>query len=58
MWKNWEGVDDEGYAVHNVLIPEVVVRLVMEDMALDVEGAMKVMEESKEYGQMGNSRVL
>ncbi|KAG8790694.1 hypothetical protein FRC12_011253 [Ceratobasidium sp. 428] len=56
QWSSWAPVDDMPYALHNVLIPEVLLKLVMEDMGLDYEEAIEVVEESREFGEAGFTR--
>jgi hypothetical protein len=45
-----------GY-VSTVLVPEVGVRLIMEDMCVDWEKAKEIMKESVEYGAVVNASV-
>lgn len=56
-WPNWGGINDTGFAIQNVLLPELILRLVMEDMSLDEQNAKEVMKESLEYGKI-RSRVV
>ncbi|KAG9103594.1 hypothetical protein FRC07_009961 [Ceratobasidium sp. 392] len=57
-WSNWQGLRDTAYAVEIVLAPEVVCRLVMDDMDIDETEALEVMQQSREYGQLGNTRLI
>ncbi|QRW02851.1 hypothetical protein RhiLY_01850 [Ceratobasidium sp. AG-Ba] len=51
--QNWVPIDDTNFALYNVLIPEVLIHLVMEDMGLEYDAALQVLEESKEFGLAG-----
>ncbi|KAG9122185.1 hypothetical protein FRC07_001549 [Ceratobasidium sp. 392] len=56
-WADWVPIDDTSYALHNVLIPELMYGLVMEDLGIDYEEAFGVVEESREFGQAGFTRL-
>ncbi|QRV77110.1 Ulp1 protease family, carboxy-terminal catalytic domain protein [Ceratobasidium sp. AG-Ba] len=55
---DWNGITDRPFIIQNILTPEVILRLVMEDMDIGAEEARAVMEQSKEYGLMGNTRLM
>ncbi|QRV99035.1 hypothetical protein RhiJN_27054 [Ceratobasidium sp. AG-Ba] len=55
--KDCTPINDLNFFLYNVLIPEVLINLVMEDMGLAYDEALEVLEESKEYGQAGFSRL-
>ncbi|KAG8729719.1 hypothetical protein FRC12_020768 [Ceratobasidium sp. 428] len=54
---DWRGITDEAYILQNILMPEVLKWLVMEDLEIGEAEALVVMEESKEYGMLGNTRL-
>lgn len=56
QWKNWSPINDQRFAVYNVMIPELLLQLVQQDTRGSREDAIKVVKESKEYGELGNSR--
>ncbi|KAF8602512.1 hypothetical protein BDV93DRAFT_557514 [Ceratobasidium sp. AG-I] len=56
-WKNWAQVDDQQFAVYNVLIPELLMHLVQQDMRGSMEDAIRVIKGSQEYGDLGNSKL-
>ncbi|KAG8780530.1 hypothetical protein FRC12_022888 [Ceratobasidium sp. 428] len=57
VWENWEGMNEYSYILQNILVPEVVCRLVMADLGIDASEAVIVMEGSKQFGQIGNTVV-
>ncbi|KAG8696023.1 hypothetical protein FRC09_008790 [Ceratobasidium sp. 395] len=57
VWESWEGINEYSYILQNILVPEVVCRLVMADLGIDASEAVVVMEESKQFGQIGNTVV-
>jgi hypothetical protein len=54
-WEHWAPISDQQFSVYNVLIPQLLVWLIMEDMELDEEDALTIMEKSREYGELGYS---
>ncbi|KAF8598259.1 hypothetical protein BDV93DRAFT_512682 [Ceratobasidium sp. AG-I] len=56
-WKNWAPVDDQHFAVYNILIPELPMHLVQQDMRGSMADAIRVIKDSQEYGDLGNSKL-
>ncbi|KAF8594090.1 hypothetical protein BDV93DRAFT_516050 [Ceratobasidium sp. AG-I] len=57
MWTSWIPINDQSFAVYNVLIPELLVHLVLQDMWSSREDAIGVIKESQGYGNLGNSKL-
>ncbi|KAF8596704.1 hypothetical protein BDV93DRAFT_513917 [Ceratobasidium sp. AG-I] len=56
-WKNCAPVDDQQFAVYNVLIPQLLMHLVQQDMRGSMEDAIRVIKESQEWDDLGNSKL-
>jgi hypothetical protein len=52
-WEDWRPISDQQFAVYNVLIPQLLAWLIMEDMCVGEDIALQIMEDTSQYGNMG-----